>query len=590
MSRRGGLAELVRRPTQRLVEAAAERAELEVMEPDQRRMLEAIAGDYGSLSREHRRFARVALAKLNEIAGQGDDVDAEDRIAAAGRIRWLSRRDAKVQYATRLRNAFTFGRGVGTPAAKDADVQEWIDDLWDDPNNKRVLTTPEAQYRKGHDLWRNSSIYITAHNDGLDGRMLLGSLHHDRVVDVVRDPENWPRILYYKVREQPVRWNPRTLKVEAVPGPGRIVLYEHWSGLRELEAEGRQGPPLGNHQVRPGRVLHLGINRGSEDEFGEPELRAGTRWAAAFNDIMAGQVERAKAAQQFLMKAKAKGIGSASGLLDSAMRAVGRKSPLANAEFDGGFPEELDPPQRGARPGSQLWENDSLTYEPFKMDSGAQGAAQDMESATDAFAASTNYPGYYFHGDPGSLAGSMAVELPVLKLTDMDQELVEGMFRAIIDEHIRRGREVEMLTERRPLTEEERLAGREPDADGLVERDFSYEFAMPEALRRNRPELTQMVADTLAAIDPAGVNPRAARWAFGKLLTDVFEEEDVSAIIDEVLPLDEQGEPAPPGGGSGEGEATTTGADGQQHTSANPTGARQQSDPVGTGSRAGGNG
>jgi hypothetical protein len=73
---------------------------------------------------------------------------------------------------------------------------------------------------------------------------------------------------------------------------------------------------------------------------------------------------------------------------------------------------------------------------------------------------------------------------------------VRGVFRTLCDLRIQRAIAVGLLTERREPTEDELDAGVEVGPDGMVERDLSYELKMPDPLRRNLPELMQLVADT----------------------------------------------------------------------------------------------
>jgi hypothetical protein len=191
--------------------------------------------------------------------------------------------------------------------------------------------------------------------------------------------------------------------------------------------------------LRPGRVLHVAINRGKEQAFGEPGDADEHSVGAAFNDILAGQVGKAKAAQSYLMKVTPKGARTADQLHRRRLRAVGRRSPLANSPLDRTRSTTAPRPARLARPGSQWWENESLKAEPLQPRVGAREREAGHGVGVAGVRAGTNFPGHYFFGDPGSLAGSMAVELPVLKLTEVDQEAMRGVFRSLCDLRISPG-------------------------------------------------------------------------------------------------------------------------------------------------------
>jgi hypothetical protein len=561
-----------------LVEAAAKRTlGVDIAEEHAlRAKLVEAAQDLRLADRLNHRLGMLALNAVGRFAGGQDDT-AENRLAVADRVRSIARVDSHMQYAVRLRNAFCFGRGVTEGKAADDEVQAVLDDLWLSPANMAELTSAEAQWRAGKDLWEVCNVYTVVFADGLDGRVLLAGLQHDQVVNVARDPKVWRRVLYYLVKEFVYEFDFE--KRCPKPNPKQqVVYYEALDGMRELEEDlkaGRQAPPAPPaHLLRPGRVLHVAANRGREQAFGEPELRTAIKWAAAFSDLGAGQVEKAKAAQRYLSKVTVTGARSEQQLTDVAMRAVGRRSPLATA-FDDLAPEDERDPRNAPTAGGQLWGNEAVRAEPFALDAGSGNARQDMESVSQAFASGTNFPGHYFFGDPGSLAGSMSCELPVLKLSDQDQALWLAVFRKLCDLRIERAVAVGLLSERREPTDAELAAGAELGADGLVERDMTYQIDMPEALRRNLPELMQLVTDTSTTFDPGGESEPLQRALVGYVLGNLLEFPDTPALVERIF-----AEPAQTVGGgapvSTDEPPTSTGPDGKQHPPDNPMGVKQK--------------
>ena len=544
------------------------------------KLVEAVQ-DLRLVERSHRRLAFLALNAVSRFT-RGQDAETADRLSVADRVRSIARVDSHLLYAVRLRIAFCYGRGVADPKANDDEVQVVLDDFWKAPANRAELTSPEAQWRAGKDLFEVCNLYHVVFADGNDGRVLLGGLQHDQVVDVVRDPRVWSRVLWYVVKEYVYEWD--FTKHAPKPNPtARTVYYEAYEGWEALDEElskGRARPPGPPPTlVRPGRILHVAINRGREQAFGEPEMRTNLRWAAAFADLLAGQVEKARAAQSYLMKVTAQGASTEQQLTETAMRAVGRRSPLA-ASFEDLAPDDDPDLPRTTRPGSSWWQNEAMKAEPFNLDAGSSSARQDMESASQAFASGTNFPGHYFFGDPGSLAGSMAVELPVLKLTDIDQEVALAPLRKMCELRIQRAIKVGLLTERREPDEDELAAGIELDADGMVERDLTFQLNMPEPLRRNLPELMALVTDAQSTFDPQGASEPMQRALLGFVFGELLEFPDTPALIERIFAGPAAAEDL--GGGAPEGEAdpTSTGPDGKQHSADNPYGARRQSPSV----------
>lgn len=564
-----------------VVEAAAKRT-LGVDIAQEGALREKLVEAVGDLRLADRLNRRLGYAFLNAQSAntQGQDELTQNRLAIADRVRSVARVDSHLLYAVRLRNAFCFGKGVTKPKATDEEIQALLDDFWSSPLNQAELTSSDAQWRAGKDLWEVCNVYHVVFADGMDGRVLLGGLQHDQVRDVVRDPQVWRRILYYVVSEFIYEYDYNL----GAPRPNprqRTVYYASFEGMRELREEVEQQgrtppPPPPADKLKPGEVLHVAINRGREQAFGEPEMRTSLKWASAFSDLLAGQVEKAKAAQRYLMKVKATGVGNEQQLTDVAMRAVGRRSPLSTS-----FEDVLgdDPDRRGQpRAGAEFWGNEALDAQPLNLDAGSASARQDMESASQAFAAGTNYPGHYFFGDPGSLAGASAVELPVMALGEIDQEVWKTAMRKLCDLRIERAIKVGLLSERREPTQDEiEQGGVEVGPDGLVDRDMTYQLDMPEQLRRNLPELMQLVVDTATTFDPNGSSEPLQRALLGHVLGDMLEFPDTPALVERIFAQATQiggGDPA------SSGDPTATGPDGKQHSTANPYGVKQKSEPV----------
>lgn len=580
MAGSGLLEEFGQQIGRRLVETAATRLGLHAVgeqEFAQVGQLREAQLDARLARRESQRLGREAISYVGQ-QDHAQDLEPDDRIGMARQGRYVAQRDAHVLLAHRLRTAFCIGRGIPKPEASDADVQVGFDEFWEDPDNQRELTTYSSQVAKCASLWKQCNIYPVVFDDGLDGAVRLGHLEHDSVVGAIPDPDVPGRTLYYKVRQYVPAPYDYVKHAPSRAGRFRIVYYESFEGMAQIEEEGRPAPnPPPANLLMPGRVFHVAINRDEEQVFGVPELRSNMKWAAAFNDIMSGQVEKAKSAQRFLMKVKAKGATTGNRLLNAALNVTNRRSPLGNSSFG----EAEDPVASGVKPGGELWENDTLTAEPFALESGGAAAAVDMQGAVDAFAAGTNFPGYWFHGDPGSLAGATGAELPVLKLTDADQEMMEGVVRRLMEHVTKRRIAVGLLAERRTPTPEELAANADVGPDGLIERDLSFEVKMPDALRRNLPEISQVIADAAATYDPMGQNAPLNRYLLGKTLTQLFDVSDPTPIVDAVFP---EGEPLPapdpanppPAPAPSSVPPTSTGPDNKRHTGDNPYGARRQ--------------
>ena len=427
----------------RAVEAVTTRAGVEVLPVESAAQLRGAAVENRMLERE---LHTLGWQAYRFAASQPQDMIPEDRFVLEAAIeRKVEHRhavaDPQFRRAVMLRVAFCFGRGVQMPKAPDADVQEVIRAFWLDADNQVALLSPEAQWRKGWELWTQSNVFWVLFDDGLDGLVKLGQIDHDTVRDAVWDQDSGQVVNYYVVTEAIGGGWSYERDEPIAPTDTRRVYYEAYESS---SARGGQPPEKGAApagKLKPGRMMHVAVNRHSRQAFGIPEGKATLRWAGAMNDLLGAQVERAKAAMSLLSKVSLK--GSRKQLMETASRLATRRGPL------GQVPSSVDgqeAPPAGARPGSQWWENEAVNLQPLTLDSQAQAAQANLTTARDHFSAGTNFGSHYYGGDPGSLAGSVALELPTAKLTDMDQELWEGHFKRVVDRAISRAVEVGTLT------------------------------------------------------------------------------------------------------------------------------------------------
>jgi len=497
--------------------------------------------------------------------------------------------------------SFVFGRGVPKPQAHDDEVQDVLDKTWADEANRRILTSYERLVEKGIDAAIQSNIYFTFFDDGEDGAVRISLLMFEDVLDVVRHPKDRFRILFYKVLEKQVVYDFNRGGYVTPPGDAgkpKTVYYEAYGAFDEDNAVmvaqddaagGKDAISPPSSQLRPGKVVHLAFNKTSEMAFGVPRMRRLLRWWTAYNEVLESHVNRMKAMASVYMKATVRGD---QGQLDKlAMMATGRSSAFGATQD---VPGSHHRPPGPAGPGI-LGQNESLNYEPFKIDSGAGDVAQSVPQLRAQV--SGMFPPTYYGQDAGSLAGQQTVELPVLKFIERDQEAWAGPFRALGKVAIDAALRVGDLSEFRDATPEEQdeiAAAEESGAplrfelndQGQIKRDLGFELSLPSPLKRAMADLVAAAVQTATAVDPNATNPELSRWLFGFILAEAFDVEDPQRIVDQVLPrhlavaaaegevqIDPAtGRPVPPA------EApTSTGPDGKQHPASNPYGAKVNS-------------
>jgi hypothetical protein len=611
MARDGGL-------LGRLEEAVEKRTGRTVVDAERIDRLEEAAKEGRALARE---LELLGWSVMDYMAGNPQEISLGERrkLAQQARLVWSS--DPQAGAAVDLSNDFVLGRGVGKPKCKDKKVQEVVDEAWDDPDNQLVLTSFESQVALNTDLELQSNVFLLMFDDGDDGKVKLGLLNHDEVRNVVRDPDNRLRILYYVASQRRQEWdyrNDRPKFAQALDRDGNVAVryYAHWRNVEQADEEGRTVETPPTEKMGEGKVRQIAVNRTSEMAFGIPTMRRTIRWFTAYNDFMKARVDMAQAAAAFIMKSTSRSTPGQ--LARLAGRAVSRAGDPAQG-VDGGVGKVAGP--GGAA--NILRESDSLKHDNINLNSGAGNAETDGQMIRSQISASTHWPQHYL-GDAGSanLATATSMELPVLKHVEARQELWEGVFRWFIDRVIQKAVEDGRLdrfadeeaeeVDAEPMPEDAAPdlgapagapqlgaggAGQgtsnfmresyehQPLDEDRTERDLSYEFSMPSPLKRTMVDLITACTTIAQTIDPNNTNPELSRTMLAVMLSDGLELDDVQDTVDKILPKGyvdpavqaaqqaaaamgqagmQGGIPAPGG---------FPGAGGQRHGQANPYGA-----------------
>lgn len=560
----------------------------------------------------------LAYTALDYVGHRPQELKAVERrrLAQRSRVTWM--KDPQAGAAVDLMNDFVFGRGMKPPKANDPQVQQVLDDFWNDPDNQLVLTNYQAQLALGTDLELQSNLFFLVFEDGQDGKVKLGLLDHDTVETVVRDPDNRLRILYFLARHFDYRWDfnsdqPRIVvgvanpneKAKLAPAPtvqaspgyamnpilagqGQVRYYPHWRNVEDAENDMESGardddPTIfcPEEKLGQGKVYHVAINRGSEMAFGHPRMDRVIRWFNSFNTFMDARVDMMAATAAFVMKRKVKGTPQQ--LQRMANQALSRRSVLGMS-MEPNMMADVGPKAAGI-----MTENDSVDHEPFNLNSNAQNAMADAQMLRSQVSAATRWPAsYYGDASQANLATATSLELPVLKAVEARQEIFEQVVRFCCDRAIERAVDCQVIDQyiSGDSEKENDTPDRQPAPTNLepgdativrqayedqerdetqTQRDLGYEFSMPNPLKRLIGDLVTAAQLTATAFDPNHTNTELSRTLLGVVLAEAFEIEDPAGAVERIFPkgyVDPAASmmlPNAPGGGGGGGPMSSMG-------------------------------
>jgi hypothetical protein len=544
----------------RVLEEVADRTGMATVPQEQLELLEAVQRDYRALSRE---MDLLGWSVHDMIAGQqSQESTIQSRRQWALKSRKIWRDDVQAGAAVDLMNDFCFGRGVPKPRAKDPEVQKVLDEAWDDPDNQLILTSYVSQVKRGTDLILQSNLFFLMF-EGEDGKVKLGLLNHDEVENYVADPDFRQRVLYYVVRKRKrEEWDfvNDQPKIDFTPQmQQRVEYYEEWRNVKQAEAEGKDIPRPPAAKMGDGKVYHVAINVTGEEVFGEPTMRRLIKWFSAYNDYLAARVDMMQAAAAFIMKRKVK--GSPNQVARLASKAISRGSELAGVSGTGDSPPQVPP-----RAGSILTENENVSHENMNLNTNAGNAQTDAQMIRASISAGIRFPQSYL-GDAtnSNLATATSLELPVLKLVESRQEVFEGVFRwfldRVIEEAVDSGRISKTKARDEENSDDQSLGAvddtgsfgppamaPEPtedlqqsyedqgDDEEEIERDLSYEFSMPNPLKRQMTDLATVINGAAQTFDPNGTNIELSRYLLTTLLGEGLEVQDPAEVVKKIFP------------------------------------------------------
>lgn len=319
-----------------------------------------------------------------------------------------------------LTTDFVFGEGVSKPKAKDEAIQEIVDSFWDDPDNKMTLTTAQGQKKLSNKLQYEGNLFFMLFTD-VEGNVRVRVMDTTQIEDIVFDPEDTTRPIFYKVRDKSRRYDFGSDTYNINLGGS----YSYYPDIHNANPEQYSVPE--NKLKKDVVMFHIKINCDINDKFGVPELYRGIDWIKAHKDMAGDLATLIKSLSTLAWKKKVKGTPTQVATLRSAMHA------------------KLDLSNRGATAGSTQYENEAVDTTAISTPTGgAQIGEKGLKSMMLMVCAASGLFYHYF-GDPetGNLATTTNMELPMIKKFIAYQtlwaEIIDTILQYIVNKKIELG-------------------------------------------------------------------------------------------------------------------------------------------------------
>lgn len=415
--------------------------------------------------------------------------------------------------AVNLKTYYTFGRGVQI-THPDQSTNKTLQRFWNDPRNKAELTSFEAQTDKDHDLQVYGNVFLVLFPQP-DGSVLVRSFPAKECADIITDPEDGKRILWYK-RDYSVQKYDYAGGAVTQEGPV-TKYYRDWRYY--LETEGISGypvpddtnpadPPL--NMIAEGVVMHIHVNKLSHALFGVSDFYRAIDWAKAHKDQLEDWATIVRALSVFSWKRKSKS---------------GADSRNAAARMGGSTTSS--PAEKPASVASILHQPPNVDWEPISVPKGATTSPDDSRQLKLMVSAATGIFEHYF-GDPstGNLATSKSMELPMLKMFEARQQLWEELFMDLCEFVLR----VKRAAGASGVRVSEGTRG--PYNDKIAENVDKISVSFPPIVQRNVVEDAQALLLGLAATQ--GTNSLIPMEQAAAIFMSMMGVDDVQDKLEEL--------------------------------------------------------
>lgn len=365
--------------------------------------------------------------------------------------------DPSARHLVKLYNAYVFGRGVSAKAA-DPEIDAFLQQFWDDPRNRASFTRASAQHRRAKELQLNGELFLALYVSTLTGRVTVRAVPPNEI-----------------------------LKIHYIEGDNEMpAMYERRHIGRDNKEYKQNIPDYRIHPLTSGvsrlrdvpntEVYMMHVLSEDLDGRGISLLATAIPWIKALKGFMEDRATLTLALSTFAYLVEIKGNQAALNQM-GAQLASRYDTTLRDGVGDG----------RERRQGANMFlHNEAVNLRQNKVDSGASNAYMDMRMLRQQVGISRGLFEHYM-GDSGNanLASATAMELPMLKMFEFEQEFWKDVYTEVLDFAVAQG--IRFKSIRGKGSVEADLAGRRPlwFIEPVRNVDLAVNVQMPPIVQRD---------------------------------------------------------------------------------------------------------
>ena len=266
------------------------------------------------------------IERLKEDVGWlriGESQGTQDRQKVRNVCRYeFQRGNPFVKGAIKLMTEFCFEQGVDGPASDDKKIQDALTTFWSAPDNQESLFATVAQHRASNQLLVDGDYFIMVRTGGEVGKhTAVRYMPASYVIDIITDPLDVTRVLYYKCAVPSLKWDSET-DSQKPSDDRKVVFYRDIYNIDEKNDA--LFTYLGARAEKDAFLQHITVNAIEAADFGWPEPAVSLPWFQMHKETAQDQATTSKATAALMTILKVDASSSAIDTLRDELRDRGQ--------------------------------------------------------------------------------------------------------------------------------------------------------------------------------------------------------------------------------------------------------------------------
>lgn len=200
---------------------------------------------------------------------------------AAEQCRVMAALNPLVKRGGIIRAGYVWGQGLGV-SAKDEAINEIVQEFVDDVENRGILTGHQAHLDLESRLYTDGNVFVSLWTEPVAGKVRPRIIEFTEVVDIIRDPNDSTRAMYYKRRHKVSAFDP----LSGSTSTREVVTYYPDIRYRPRTRPQRVGGQDAGDIRWDAPIIHVHDNAPTGTQWGLGDAYAAIPWAKGYSGFL----------------------------------------------------------------------------------------------------------------------------------------------------------------------------------------------------------------------------------------------------------------------------------------------------------------